>query len=603
MTNERLGANIFMGIDLLKLLQSNAIFSSLKTVALKNLLKKFVRVRLAKNKFLFHQSGTSNSLYFLLSGHLKVILKRPNKAEQVIYEVMPGETVGEAGALSGEPRTATVKAVEDCVLLKLSSQDFIQCCKRHPAMIFACTHHLIARSQNLMRLISIDEPAKKHIIVIAAHKNISLKKMTEKISASIKDIPSTLMLSDDQDALLPTDEMIFDKNMIFYFIKSFESPLAKVFFENPDKVYIVGDADKKPNISRNILSTLKDLSLSVYQVELIMLHEQPKDIPKDTDRWLKMLSFGLVHHIRVDEDEDIKRIVRCMLGRAIGLVLGGGGLRCWAHLGAIRALHELGIPIDIIGGTSAGAIVAGHYAMGKSDQIKYITELQELSEITRDTVSLKNLSWPSASLFTGNDYTEKLRAIFGQTRLEDLWIPCFCMMSNLASNKQVVCRSGYLWKMIRASTSVPAIFPPVVINGKLNLDGGILNNLPVDVMRKLIGPQGTVIAVELTHYNEDITEYHYPPILSFWQVMLSKLGIAYHEYKFPHFIDTFLKALLAGSSAKQQENSLSADILVSPDLAKFRMLAVRKADEETLIQLGHDATILAVSRWKDKKNN
>src|SRR6185312_12399525 len=103
-------------------------------------------------------------------------------------------------------------------------------------------------------------------------------------------------------------------------------------------------------------------------------------------------------------------------------------------------------------------------------------DLRDLANLVRQSISLKNITWPAASLFNGKHYTEKLQDIFRNVRIENLWLPCFCISTNLSTNKQVISRRGYLWKIIRSSTAVPLVFPPVVVKGQLYIDGGLLNN-------------------------------------------------------------------------------------------------------------------------------
>lgn len=378
--------------------------------------------------------------------------------------------------------------------------------------------------------------------------------------------------------------------------------LAKICFRKTEMIYVVGNADAEPYISRSVIEKINTLySMLHVKPELILLHEKEKEMPRHTSKWLKLMRFRLNHHVRINQDGDIQRILRFMQGKAIGLVLGGGGVRSWAHFGVLRALKEASIPIDIIGGTSAGAIVAGYYAL--HEYIEEVpAELKELTDITSKTVSWRNFTWPCVSLFYGKAYTEKQKKIFGNVRIENLWIPSFCVSCNLSDNTQVICRNGYLWKTIRSSTAVPAIFPPVVINGDIHLDGGILNNLPVDVMRKLMGGRGIIIASELTHYSKDTNDYNFPPVLTLRQALMTKSKISNHDYKFPPFVETFLKALLAGSSAKQYENGLAADILICPDLSKYSLLSLTDEEMNEIIDLGYKSTLIAIKKWKRKRS-
>jgi predicted acylesterase/phospholipase RssA len=188
--------------------------------------------------------------------------------------------------------------------------------------------------------------------------------------------------------------------------------------------------------------------------------------------------------------------------------------------------------------------------------------------------------------------------MFKQARIENLWLPFFCVTCNLSKSDQAMHKQGLLWKKIRGSTAVPGVYPPLVIHGHLHLDGGIVNNLPTDVMRKLSSSIGTIIAVELIHNVIEEKNYKFPPILTLSTVILSKLHLAYKDYKFPHFVDMFLRSLLVGSTVKQTENARSADVLISPDLSGYNLLNVTNKQADQLIELGYEAAIKAVKRWQ-----
>ena len=147
---------------------------------------------------------------------------------------------------------------------------------------------------------------------------------------------------------------------------------------------------------------------------------------------------------------------------------------------------------------------------------------------------------------------------------------------------------------------MPGVVPPMLMDGELHFDGGLLNNLPVDVMRKLITHRGNVIAVDLNGSTTDSHIYNFPPVLTFRQAFLAKLGIIY-DYKFPPFIDTFLRSLLVGSYLKSQQNSLAANILVNVDLSRFPMLHSDKKQENNLVDLGYDTTVQQIKNMQRKK--
>lgn len=604
-----------MKTDLLKLLKSCKVFSSLDDAVLLKLLNKFKKINIDRNKILFRQGELSNSLYLLVSGKISTFVRTNKNETLLLNEVLPGSIIGELTALSHEPRPITARAVKRSILLQLSSDDFVDLCKKFNSVSLEVVNTTLSHSRNIIKLMSDDRFNKKHIAIIPANNKSNLKIFYEKLLEHKSSYLDIIFLYDEAEILANIKseselhsyiEKQHDKanKTIVYIINSYHSPLSSLCFNytNVDMIYIVGIGKSVPTLSsetRNIIENYK------YKIkpELILLYSNIQLIPIHTKKWLKLIRFNLHHHIRIDLESDWQRLLRFITGNAVGIVFGGGGLRCWAHLGAIRALIRLNIPIDAIGGSSAGALVAGYYAMTQSVQNPFDDplDLRDLANQVRNAIALKNLTWPSASLFNGKDYTNKLQEIFKKVRIENLWIPCFCISTNLAKNKQIISRSGYLWKIIRSSTAVPLVFPPVVVKGQLHLDGGLLNNLPVDIMKKILLNRGKVIAIELTRADEDTNYYKFPPILPFFMTMLTKFKLVNKDFKLPHLIDTFLKSLLAGSSAKQEENGANADLLIAPDLSKFSFLDITRSDEDKLIRKGYKEAFKKIKESLHKK--
>jgi predicted acylesterase/phospholipase RssA/CRP-like cAMP-binding protein len=598
-----------MAIDIFHLVKNSQIFASLDDECLHKAIKKLKKVYVRKNKILFHQGDLSDGLYLLVSGRLVGLLKTKEKQEKFIGNIEPGQTIGEMGAISHEPRAATIKALQNSILLKLSADQFAKLCAEYPALFTQTMHNLMHRSRNLIELLSMPEPTKKHIVIFPASKKFPLELFSARLAGMLKNNPDITLLSEYDPELQKLSATALKNQIeerqqvckkIIYILRADESPLAKIASGKADMIYVAANGDDKAFINRATRKKIHEIDLAYRaKAELILLHKQEKLLPHQTDEWLKMEKFGLHHHVRVAEEKDWQRLLRFISGTAVGVVLGGGGARSWGHVGVLKALEEFGIPIDAIGGASAGSIVAGHYALHETSEGNH-AKLRLLSAVTRKSVSWWNLTWPAASLYNAENYTATQKKIFGPVKIENLWLPFFSIACDLSKSTQVVNRRGLLWKKIRASTAVPGIYPPMVVNGRLRLDGGIVNNLPVDVMRKLSGSIGTVIAVQLIHNYQDDVKYNFPPALPFWQVVLSKLGLIHRDYHFPHYIEMFLRALLAGSSVKQSESAAAADVLISPDLSAFSLLSVTAAEESQLIEIGYQTAMTAIKKWKRK---
>lgn len=198
----------------------------------------------------------------------------------------------------------------------------------------------------------------------------------------------------------------------------------------------------------------------------------------------------------VDHRSDFARLARILTGNAIGLVLGGGGARGAAHVGVIRALREAGVPVDIVGGTSIGSMIGGLFAESPNASIEERARswFEVMCSFWR---KLLDLTWAHSAMFTGAQFNQTLKDLFDDREIEDLWLPYFCISTDISTSEMRVHRSGPLWAYCRASMSLAGYLPPLCdpADGHLLLDGGYVNNLPADVMRSM-GAR-VVIAVDV----------------------------------------------------------------------------------------------------------
>ena len=203
----------------------------------------------------------------------------------------------------------------------------------------------------------------------------------------------------------------------------------------------------------------------------------------------------------------------------VGLVLGGGGAKGAAEVGVLKVLEEAGVQVDCIVGTSIGSIVGGLYAAGYSaSELETMFQTQEwLSLLTDRKASLNNEPYTTINgvtyifgfpvmdrnsrgigVMSGGrieQLIDSMVSVKGCTEFEGLKIPFRCVTADIRNAKEVILSKGVLCKALRASMAIPGIFKPVEHNGLLLVDGGMLNNLPVDVCRQM--GADIVIAVDL----------------------------------------------------------------------------------------------------------
>jgi NTE family protein len=175
----------------------------------------------------------------------------------------------------------------------------------------------------------------------------------------------------------------------------------------------------------------------------------------------------------------------------IGLALGSGSARGWAHIGAIRALEERGVKPDVICGSSIGALVGAAYASGQLDKLEeWCTSLAWTT-----VVRLMDLSW-SGGLIRGARLFNLFNKILDDVDIDELPVPYGAVATELGSGREIWLRHGKMLDAVRASCAMPGIFRPAVRDGALLVDGGLVNPVPVSMCRAL--GADVVIAVDLS---------------------------------------------------------------------------------------------------------
>jgi predicted acylesterase/phospholipase RssA len=283
----------------------------------------------------------------------------------------------------------------------------------------------------------------------------------------------------------------------------------------------------------------------------------------------------------MDNVSDFNHLARMLIGRPTGLVLSGGGARGIAHLGVYQALLEAGIDIDLIGGTSMGALAAGTINLyGNPETMVGLAEKYFSSKMLHD------YTLPVSSLLASKKVSQVLQSIFGETQIEDLWRPFFCISSNLTRSEMVIHRRGDLWKAVRASSAIPGIFAPVSYQGDILVDGGAMNHFPVDIMHAEC-EGGTVIAVNASPSKEGGPVWDFGPSISGWKVLWNKISPFGRREKVPSMFTTITRSTNVHSKSRLQEMAELADVLIEPETGQYGVM--EWSAHSGLIEIGYQA--------------
>jgi len=272
-------------------------------------------------------------------------------------------------------------------------------------------------------------------------------------------------------------------------------------------------------------------------------------------------------------------------------VLGGGGARGFAHLGVLRACEELGIKIDMVGGTSIGSPIAAWIAQGKPADDCLKSALKTFS-------SLIDLTVPFTSMISGRRISRTIKEQASDWDTEDFWLPYFCVSTNLTTAKQVVHRNGNSGAAIRSSVSIPGVLPPVPDNGDLLVDGGVLNNLPIDIMREM-NPSGTVIAFDVAPPRGPSAKEDYGMSMSGWQQLFRMLVPGLKPIRAPRIGVVIMQSMVIGSSLARERalNQKIADYYQNIHVKNVGMLYFKSIKQAE--KVGYESVIEPLRQWLD----
>jgi NTE family protein len=257
----------------------------------------------------------------------------------------------------------------------------------------------------------------------------------------------------------------------------------------------------------------------------------------------------------------------------------------------MRALVEAGVPIDRVGGTSMGSVMAAQVALG--------WDWQAMLDRTRDAFACDPLkrdnTLPLVALITCRRVVRMFQEIFGDARAEDCWLPYFCIVANLTQATTEARRGGLLWQLVRASSALPGIGPPVIEQGEFFVDGGALNNLPADVL--LDESLGPVIAVNVSPREDLGTEWPENYSLSGWRLLWERLRRRRAAADYPSMLWVLQRTVLLGSVASAERMRTMASLYLRPPVRGFEMFGWSAIDR--IARVGYEESRAPVAAWAE----
>lgn len=585
--------------EIIKLLKKSEFFSALSDDALEKLTPHFESVHVPGGTILIKEGEIGDCLYLVVSGHLRVFKNQDDK-EVLLSESGQGELIGELSLITNEPRAATVIASRDCILFKLSKTAFDKFVTEYPLETMKIIRLAIKRI--LKTTTKHNSKTATITFIPAGKKHDYFSTFVKMVVSEIERFGSVLHLNREsiikylKQEGISVDLSKLDTENTIYWLNTQERKYKYIVYETDmkmtdwtslcirqaDKLFLVGEnsgSELLSNIEKKIYSKTVNQSIN-----LILIHENTVILPSHTSRWLDLRETFSHHHVKKDDIDSFKRLGRYICGHSVGIVFGGGGGRGLSYIGVYKALIELGVPIDFIGGVSSGALVSCFFAYNYSPE--------RVIEMFKEEIVDKRLDYtfPYTSVIAGDLWKNGLQHACGiDVCIEDLWRNFFCVATNITTQELVVMQRGPLWKAVRASVSLPGVVPPVSNDlNELLIDGGVVNNYPVDIMRPMIN-SGKIIAIKLSFGSEMKAEIP-DGVLSGWNLALNKLNpFKSGSIPIPKIADIVISSIILSSLQHTKSVYPLADFHIDLDLSKYRMLDFSAIDK--LVDIGYRETL------------
>jgi predicted acylesterase/phospholipase RssA/CRP-like cAMP-binding protein len=515
----------------------------------------------------------------------------------------PGSVLGADGLVLGQRRAHTLEAVRDTVVAAVPADTVHELLVTHPAALAPFVLGLVAapdvprRSEDRFVALAVTTPYAPSTLVddVAAHMG-RVGPLTHLSSARVDGLlgrPGMAQSSAGDPEELRLLEMLArverDSSYVLLEPDPGTTPWSRRALRQSDVVALVTSPEPDEAERRHIAALLEAAGPRTLRV-LVLLQRQDASRPVGATEALAQWSPDHVLHARSGSQDDLRRLARILAGRPLALVLGGGGAKGFAALGVLQAMSELGLSVDTVAATSIGAPLGAGLAQGHT--VEGAVELVE-----QLFHNLLDYTLPVVSLLKGERASRSIRQQFEGWQIEDLWLPYACVSTNLTQGRAEVHRRGDLVTAVRASVAIPGAFPPVPWGDDLLVDGGVRNNLPADVARRLF-PTAEVIAVEAAPAKGPRAHADFGLSVSGWEALRASVG---RDKKYPGMMAVLVRSMITGSLDQRDAvvSDGSIDLLLDLDLRGVALLDFDRVRD--VAQKGYEQARPRLEQWLEHR--
>jgi predicted acylesterase/phospholipase RssA len=537
--------------------------------------------RLRAGEWLWRQGDPGDSLFVVLTGRLEAVLDNPGAPPRVLRVVGRGQAVGELALLTDATRSASVRARRDSELLRVSREAFDAVLNDQPGFAIALTRVLGRQLREATSTTLQQDPVPGTIAVLPATPGLPVRDVGGYLALVLGGWRGVTRLErpdngaePDYGRMLDRAERGHEQVLLLADDPDPDDPWTSFCERQADRAIVLADESSRPGPARPRL----------HGCELVALGPGGGGLAP----WVSAYEPRNVHLVRGASTQApvIEALGRRLAGRSVGLVLSGGGARAFAHVGVLEELVSAGLTIDRVAGCSGGAFIGGLFALGRSpEEILRACYAEFLERSPMDDYTI-----PLVALTRGRKGMGMVRRTFGDAIIEELDRDFFCVSTDMITSELVVHRRGLLAEAVAASMTLPGVFPPRPFGDRLLLDGGLLNNLPVDVMAA--DGEGPVIAADVSARFDPPARRH-PPRTGTLAARL-RAWLVGTAAPMPTFSETIIRSIVLGSVDTAEHAQRHADLVIEPRVEGIGLLAWKEI--EAMREAGRRAAVEALER-------
>jgi len=542
--------------------------------------------------------------YVLIEGRLKTFETDSRGVTMATAIVHPCEGVGDEHLLSDAPRSVTVVACVASEIVRFPRESFLNLIESNPVLANMVARVTIRRlkhqynsepkgvTRSRIAVVPITEGLDTNALAVALARGLRCFGRTVAIDArgSRLRAPHTGPGQDSEHGIRCEQIEREHEFVVYAATNTLSDGWSRHCIRRCDLVLLAADSAAQPHHSPVLGQLLHDRQANLSgRFDLLVVHGNDWNRACPTRHWIDRTEPSEHHHVRAATPSDFSRLARILTGAANNLVLSGGGARAFSQIGALRALAEAGIPIDRACGSSMGAFVSALYCRGGN--------FDDLAGLARESMirlrPWRDVTLPLLSISTGRSLAKVWTTICKSWQIEDMPYRYFCLSSDLGQADLVEHFSGSVWAALRSSCAMPGLFAPFLIDGRMLADGGVLNNLPVDIMREHFS--GKIIAVDASFNNRLQYGARYEMRCpSGFEILWDKINLLARKEPMPNIIDVLYRTGTLSCDRHTKVWREKANMLIAPPVQNFRVSDFARFDE--LVELGYRYTIQALEK-------